>query len=81
MYKRQIQQNKINDEYIELEFIADIDSGWHLYSQYTGQYYNDDGPVPTSFTFKISDYYSLLDSATFFSNNITELICSTTGRW
>ena len=55
-------QNKISENLVELEFNAKIDSGWHLYSQYTGQYYGDDGPVPTSFTFFDSDLFVRLDS-------------------
>ena len=50
-------QNQISDDYIELEFNAKIDSGWHLYSQFTGQYYNDEGPIPTSFVFNTSDFF------------------------
>ncbi len=50
-------QNQISDDYIELEFNAKIDSGWHLYSQFTGQYYNDEGPIPTSFVFSTSDFF------------------------
>ncbi len=35
------------DEY-EIEYIAKIDSGWHLYSQFMER---EDGPIATSFTF------------------------------
>lgn len=44
--------------YAELHFAASIEPKWHLYSQYI----NDDGPVPTSFTFTEIDGVELLDS-------------------
>ena len=32
-----------------INFIADIEDGWHIYSQYTNP---DVGPIPTKFTIK-----------------------------
>ena len=40
-------QKQLSDTEIELQFKANIDDGWHLYSQFIG----DDGPMPTAFTF------------------------------
>ncbi|MGB1316916.1 MAG: protein-disulfide reductase DsbD domain-containing protein, partial [Flavobacteriales bacterium] len=39
---------RISETEAELTFTADIEGGWHLYSQVI----DGDGPVPTSFTFK-----------------------------
>ena len=36
-------QKQLSDTEIELQFKANIDEGWHLYSQHIA----DDGPVPT----------------------------------
>lgn len=36
------------DGTIDLDFHADIESGWHVYSQFLNPF---DGPIPTSFTF------------------------------
>ena len=47
---------QLSDNEIELQFRASIDHGWHLYSQFI----EDDGPVPTEFTFTRSEGYSLL---------------------
>tara|TARA_B100001142_G_scaffold329833_1_gene394612 strand:+ start:815 stop:2824 length:2010 start_codon:yes stop_codon:yes gene_type:complete len=55
--KKQISENQI-----ELQFTANIEENWHLYSQFTGQYFHDDGPVPTSFSFTESDSYLRKDS-------------------
>ena len=44
-----------NDEY-NLFFTANIDDGWYLYSQFI----EDDGPLPTTFTFFESDGYELI---------------------
>ncbi|MBP1676134.1 MAG: Protein-disulfide reductase [Bacteroidetes bacterium] len=46
----------ISDTEAELTFIANAESGWHIYSQFT----NDGGPVPTSFTFEKSADYDLI---------------------
>jgi thiol:disulfide interchange protein DsbD len=44
-----------NNEY-NLIFTADIDKGWHTYSQYV----EEGGPVPTSFTFEKNDAVVLI---------------------
>jgi thiol:disulfide interchange protein DsbD len=38
---------KINDKTYEIHLTANIDNGWHIYSQNTPE----GGPIPTSFTF------------------------------
>ena len=50
-------QSKISQSEVELQFNASIEEHWHLYSQFTGQYFGDDGPVPTSFIFKESENF------------------------
>jgi len=45
-------QKQVSDNEIELQFKATIDEGWHLYSQFI----EDDGPVPTEFTFTEGGY-------------------------
>ena len=40
----------------ELVFKASIEDGWYLYSQFV----EDDGPLPTTFTFFESDGYELI---------------------
>ena len=40
----------------ELVFKASIEDGWYLYSQFV----EDDGPLPTTFTFFESDSYELI---------------------
>lgn len=39
---------KISDTQMEITFVADVDKGWHIYSQYMDK---DDGPIPTLFEF------------------------------
>jgi hypothetical protein len=46
-----------NSESNEIELRADLEEGWHLYSQYIE---NDLGPIPTSILFKTSDCFKLL---------------------
>ena len=46
----------MSDNEIELQFKATIDDGWYLYSQFI----EDDGPVPTEFTFTTEGGYSLV---------------------
>lgn len=41
----------------EIIIVANIEKGWHTYSQKP----TDAGPVPTSFTFKTSKNYQLID--------------------
>ena len=49
-------QKQVSDHEIELQFKATIDDGWYLYSQFI----EDDGPVPTEFTFTTEGGYSLV---------------------
>ncbi|WP_353718291.1 protein-disulfide reductase DsbD domain-containing protein [Dyadobacter sp. 676] len=46
---------KINDHQAFLVLKADIDQGWHVYSQFI----KDDGPIPTSVSFDNSTAYQL----------------------
>ena len=55
-------QSKISQSEVELQFNASIEDHWHLYSQFTGQYFSDEGPIPTSFTFNESDFFIKQDS-------------------
>ena len=55
-------QSKISESEVELQFKASIEEHWHLYSQFTGQYYHEEGPIPTSFVFKESDNFKKIDS-------------------
>ena len=46
--KWNFEQRKLNAEQLELRFVADIESGWHLYDISM----QEDSPVlPTTFTF------------------------------
>jgi thiol:disulfide interchange protein len=47
--KWKFSQKQVNDSVSELKFTATLESGWHLYSQYTP----DGGPLPTVFDFTI----------------------------
>ncbi len=49
-------QKQVSDNEIELQFKATIDDDWYLYSQFI----EDDGPVPTEFTFTTQGGYSLV---------------------
>lgn len=51
-------QKKLSESEVELQFKASIEDNWHLYSQFTGQYYNEEGPIPTSFTFNESNFFT-----------------------
>ena len=53
-------QTKISESEVELQFKASIEDHWHLYSQFTGQFYGDEGPIPTSFVFKESENFEKL---------------------
>ena len=53
-------QSTISQSEVELKFNASIEDHWHLYSQFTGQYFGDDGPVPTSFNFKESENFEII---------------------
>ena len=50
-------QHQISETEIELQFTAHIEKHWHLYSQHI----DDNGPVPTEFTFTTSVGYNLID--------------------
>ena len=54
-------QTKISESEVELQFKASIEDHWHLYSQFTGQFYGDEGPIPTSFVFKESENFEKLE--------------------
>lgn len=45
---------------VDISATAQIDEGWHLYSQFL----KDGGPVPTSFQFTNTESYHLVDSVT-----------------
>jgi thiol:disulfide interchange protein len=47
---------RISDTEAELQFVANMESGWHIYSQYTP----DGGPLPTVFTFNKGSGYELV---------------------
>jgi thiol:disulfide interchange protein DsbD len=49
-------QKQLSDTEIELQFKASIEDHWHLYSQHI----EDDGPVPTEFTFTTPDGFELV---------------------
>lgn len=46
---------KQSEDTYTLEFLADIEEHWSVYSQFV----EDDGPVPTTFTFEPTEYYAL----------------------
>ncbi len=46
---------KINASEYELEWVAKLDKGWTIYSQFTGE-----GPIPTSFTFDKGKHFQTL---------------------
>ena len=50
-------QKQISENEIELQFRAILEEHWHLYSQHI----DDNGPVPTEFTFTTSVGYNLID--------------------
>jgi hypothetical protein len=49
-------QKQLSDTEIELQFKVTIEDHWHLYSQHI----EDDGPVPTEFTFTTEGGYELI---------------------
>jgi thiol:disulfide interchange protein DsbD len=51
---------KLNDNEHNLIITAKIEKGWHVYSQFI----DDGGPIPTSFKFKPSKDYQLVDEVT-----------------
>lgn len=54
--KWSFQAEKGDDGSYELSFLADVQPGWYIYSQFIG----DEGPIPTSFTFKQDQPIELL---------------------
>ncbi len=48
---------KVSDSEVELIFSLSLESGWHIYSQYT----DPNGPLPMVFTFKESPNYKRID--------------------
>ncbi|RZV57916.1 MAG: hypothetical protein EX254_10235, partial [Flavobacteriaceae bacterium] len=57
------QINKVSDDEFELVFIADMDEGWHIYSQYPE--IEDDGPIATEIIFMdATGNYSLIGKTT-----------------
>jgi thiol:disulfide interchange protein DsbD len=53
-------QTQLSDTEIELQFKANIEDHWHLYSQNI----EDDGPVPTEFTFTTESGFELIEGVT-----------------
>lgn len=53
--------NEVKNGQVELVLTADIESGWHVYSQFLE---SDNGPIPTSFVFNPSKDYSLIQKVT-----------------
>ena len=51
---------KLTDSEYKLKFIAKVDKGWTVYSQYT----SDDGPVPTSVNYEQKSGIELIGKAT-----------------
>ncbi|MFN8338382.1 MAG: cytochrome c biogenesis protein CcdA [Saprospiraceae bacterium] len=58
--KWKFETEKITDTEYKLKFIANVDKGWTVYSQYT----SDDGPVPTSVNFEKKDGIHLVGKST-----------------
>jgi thiol:disulfide interchange protein len=50
----------------ELRFIAILDEGWHVYSQFLG----GEGPAPTTFTFESSKDYELVSKVSESPNGV-----------
>ena len=46
----------VDDETVELQFVAEIDEGWHLYANKAE---DSEGPIPTTFYFSESEDYTL----------------------
>ena len=51
---------KVTDTEFKLKYIANVDKGWTVYSQYT----SDDGPVPTSVNYDAMEGIQLIGKAT-----------------
>ena len=52
---------KLSGNEVELAFIADIDPGWYIYSQYLE---SDDGPIRTSFHYENGPHFQLIGKCT-----------------
>lgn len=57
--KWKFELEKINATQYNLKYIAKVDKGWTVYSQYT----SDDGPVPTSINYESSDGIEMMGKA------------------
>jgi|APTNR8051073442_1049403.scaffolds.fasta_scaffold06979_3 thiol:disulfide interchange protein DsbD len=51
--------NQVSAQEFDLVFIATINSGWYVYSQFI----EEGGPIPTSFNFDAGDHYQLIGKA------------------
>jgi thiol:disulfide interchange protein DsbD len=56
--KWSFETEKISDNEFKVKFIADIDEGWAIYSQFT----EEGGPIPTSFDFVEVSQLELIDT-------------------
>ena len=54
------ESKKISDQEYELRFLAQMGSGWSIYSQHTDP---NDGPIPTEFNFEAGSHFALLGDA------------------
>lgn len=52
---------KLSDDEYEVEYIASIEPGWHLYSQYLER---EDGPIATAFSFNEKVGYTVIGKTT-----------------
>jgi len=59
---------QLKDNEYNLVFTANIDKGWHLYSQFIGE----GGPVPTSFVFEKNRDVQIVGKVTEAGNKVTE---------
>lgn len=57
--KWKFELEKINTTQYNLKYIAKVDKGWTVYSQYT----SDDGPVPTSINYESIEGIELVGKA------------------
>lgn len=56
-----VESNDIGENLFEVKIIADIDEGWHLYSQYLE---SDEGPLSTYITYETGDLFETIDKTT-----------------
>ena len=56
-----VESNDIGENLFEVKIIADIDEGWHLYSQYLE---SDEGPLSTYITYETGDFFETIDKTT-----------------